>query len=225
MVVMADAQEAKQARLTAVLRRGPVVPVITIDDEDAAPGLARALLRGGVTVLEVTLRTAAALGAIQRIAAEVPDVVVGAGTIANPGDIAAAEAAGATFVVSPGVTDPILAAADGSAMPLLPGVMTVSEAMRLADRGLRNLKLFPANVAGGPAFLAAIYAPFPQLRFCPTGGISPVSLQDYLRLPNVLCVGGSWLVPREVIVRRDWATITRLAAEIPPRVGSERPAA
>jgi 2-dehydro-3-deoxyphosphogluconate aldolase/(4S)-4-hydroxy-2-oxoglutarate aldolase len=188
--------------------------VITIDSAADAVPLARALAQGGARVLEVTLRTPAGIEAIRRIAGEVIDVIVGAGTITAPADLAACERAGAAFAVSPGTTDWLLDAAEDSAVPLLPGVMTISEAMRLLERGMRHMKLFPANLAGGPAFLAALHAPLPEPRFCPTGGVSRANLLDYLRLPNVICAGGSWLAPRETIARHDWSGITANAAEV-----------
>jgi 2-dehydro-3-deoxyphosphogluconate aldolase/(4S)-4-hydroxy-2-oxoglutarate aldolase len=205
-------QELRQQRLAHWLRMAPVIPVLTIADAAYAPALARALAAGGARVLEVTLRTAAGLEAIQRIVGEVHDVVVGVGTITTPQDLLAAARAGAVFAVSPGATDALLDAADASEVPLLPGVMTVAEAMRLGERGYRHLKLFPANVAGGVPLLQALYAPLPQFRFCPTGGVSLANLADYLRQPNVVCVGGSWLATQELIERRDWDAITRNAA-------------
>jgi 2-dehydro-3-deoxyphosphogluconate aldolase/(4S)-4-hydroxy-2-oxoglutarate aldolase len=204
-------QDQKQQHLAQWLRMVPVIPVLTIPDALQAPALARALAAGGARVLEVTLRTADGLEAIRRIVGEVQDVVVGVGTITTPDDLHAAEKAGAVFAVSPGATDEILDAADASTVPLLPGVMTIAEAMRLGERGYRHLKLFPANVAGGVAFLQAINAPLPQFKFCPTGGINLSNLNDYLRQPNVICVGGSWLATREQIERRDWDGITRNA--------------
>jgi len=205
--------ERKARRLADLMAMCPVIPVLTIEAAEDAVPLARALEAGGAPVLEVTLRTKVALDAVRRIVAEVEGVVVGAGTITAPADFAAAERAGAAFAVSPGATDRLLAAAAESALPFLPGVMTVSEAMRLAEHGYHRLKLFPADICGGPAFLSAIGAPLPGLRFCPTGGVGPANLGDYLRLANVACVGGSWLASRQLIAARDWEAVTRNAAE------------
>jgi 2-dehydro-3-deoxyphosphogluconate aldolase/(4S)-4-hydroxy-2-oxoglutarate aldolase len=211
---MSVTQEKKQELLARWLRLSPVIPVLTIPDAEQAPALARALAAGGARVLEVTLRTPAGLEAIRRIAAEVPDVLVGVGTITTPAELQASERAGAVFAVSPGATDVIIDAADAGSIPLLPGVMTVAEAMRLGERGYRHLKLFPANVAGGIPFLQAIHAPLPQFRFCPTGGINLTNLGDFLRQPNVACVGGSWLATKDQIGRLDWEGITRNAREV-----------
>ncbi len=211
---MPTTQDQKQETLARMLRMAPVIPVLTIPDASQAPALARALAAGGACVLEVTLRTAAGLESIRRIAAEVPEVLIGVGTITTPRDLDDAARAGAVFAVSPGATDSIIDAAEASEIPLLPGVMTVAEAMRLAERGYRHLKLFPANIAGGIPFLQAIHAPLPQLRFCPTGGINLSNLVEYLRTPNVVCVGGSWLATKELIARRDWEAITRNAEQV-----------
>ena len=211
---MSMTQDRKQESLARMLRVAPVIPVLTIPDATQAPALARALAAGGASVIEVTLRTAAGLESIRRIAAEVPEVMVGVGTITTPADLEQSVRAGAVFAVSPGATESIVDAADASAIPLLPGVMTVAEAMRLAERGYRHLKLFPANIAGGVPFLQAIHAPLPQLRFCPTGGINLSNLGEYLRTPNVICVGGSWLAPKEQVERREWGAITRNAEQV-----------
>jgi len=206
-------QQEKQQQLERILRMAPVIPVLTIEDAASAVALATALAAGGAIILEVTLRTSAGLDAIRRIAAECAKVIVGVGTVTSPRELADAEEAGAAFAVSPGATDTILSAAESSRIPLLPGVMTVSEAMRLAERGYRHLKLFPANVAGGASFLQAVHAPLPQLRFCPTGGVSPANLAEYLSLSNVCCVGGSWLATRQLIAAARWEEITRNAQE------------
>jgi 2-dehydro-3-deoxyphosphogluconate aldolase / (4S)-4-hydroxy-2-oxoglutarate aldolase len=179
--------------MSSLLDVSPVIPVVVIADADRAVPLARALAAGGVPIIEVTLRTPAALDAIRRIAAEVPGILVGAGTITTPDSAAAAAAAGAAFLVTPGVTAAVLAAAEQTALPLLPGAATVSEAMQLAERGYTELKFFPAEAAGGVPYLNSIAGPLPGLRFCPTGGITAASAPDYLALPNVGCVGGSWL--------------------------------
>lgn len=204
---------------------GPVLPVVVLDGTGPgdAVALARALVAGGLTAVEVTLRTPGAVEAIRRIAAEVPRAVVGAGTVLDPGQAAAAAEAGARFLVSPGCTERLLEAAHASGVPFLPGVSTASEAMALLERGVTRMKFFPARAAGGPAYLAALASPLPQVRFCPTGGIGPDTAGDYLALPNVACVGGSWMLPPEAVRARDWARIERLAREA-ARLGRPRPA-
>ncbi|OLR89429.1 bifunctional 4-hydroxy-2-oxoglutarate aldolase/2-dehydro-3-deoxy-phosphogluconate aldolase [Actinokineospora bangkokensis] len=177
----------------SLLDLSPVVPVVVVEDVAHAVPLAQALLRGGVGIVEVTLRTPAALDAIRAIAAEVPGTVVGAGTVTAPEHAKAALEAGARFLVTPGSTDLVLGAAEDTGLPLLPGAATVSEAMRLAERGYTELKFFPAEAAGGVPYLKSIAGPLPQLRFCPTGGISAATAPDYLALATVGCVGGSWL--------------------------------
>lgn len=196
-----------------ILKAGPVMPVIVIEDAAQAVPLARALLAGGVRVLEVTLRTAAALEAIRAIAREVPQALVGAGTILNAQDLHQAREAGASFGVSPGATPELLRAAAEGGWPFLPGVATASEAMAALAAGHTALKFFPAAQAGGVAMLKALAGPLPQLVFCPTGGITTATAPDYLALPNVACVGGSWLTPAALLRAGDWAAITRLAAE------------
>jgi 2-dehydro-3-deoxyphosphogluconate aldolase/(4S)-4-hydroxy-2-oxoglutarate aldolase len=199
--------------LTArVCALAPVVPVLVIDDASRAEGLARALVAGGLPALEVTLRTPAALDAIREMA-RVPGGVVGAGTLLTPADVVAAKEAGATFGVSPGATDRLLDACEDADLPLLAGIATPSEAMRLLDRGYTVAKFFPAEINGGVAALKAIGAPIPQMRFCPTGGVSAQNASDYLALKNVLCVGGSWVAPAAAVKAGDWDTVTRLAAE------------
>ncbi len=195
----------------ALMRVGPVIAVLTIERADDAVPLARALAAGGVKVLEVTLRTSEALAAIAAIAREVPEAIVGAGTVLTPRDLERAEQAGARFAVSPGLTEPLIEAAADSALPFLPGVATASELMRGLDAGLEHFKFFPAEAAGGAAVLKALQGPFAQCRFCPTGGITPVNAGAYLALPNVLCVGGGWLAPLEAITAGDWGRITDLA--------------
>lgn len=202
----------RNSALVAQLRSATVVPVLTIDDAAAAIPLARALAAGGLGVIEVTLRTPAALDAIRRITAEVPEAAVGAGTVLTTSDGEAAIAAGSRFLVSPGATPRLLDAAETWPVPLLPGCATASEAMALLDRGYRVAKLFPAEQAGGVKLLQALAAPLPALSFCPTGGIGPANAADYLALPNVVCVGGSWVAPKEAVATGDWQTITRLAA-------------
>lgn len=196
-----------------ILAASPVMPVIVIDELTSAVPLARALVAGGIRVLEVTLRTTAALDSIRAIVAEVPEALVGVGTIVSPADLDAARAAGARFGVSPGANAELLAAARDSGLPFLPGVMTPSDVINALAAGFDTLKLFPAKQAGGVGMLKALGGPFPQLRFCPTGGIDLASAPEFLALPNVACVGGSWLTPADKVNAGDWAAITRLAAE------------
>lgn len=194
--------------LAAILAVAPVVPVVIVETiEDAVP-LARALVQGGLPVIEVTLRTPIALDAVRAIAAEVEDAIVGVGTVLDPAQLAASERAGARFAVSPGHTPRLLDAAAQSNLPLLPGIATASEAIALIERGYAFAKFFPAEPAGGHAYLSALASPLPQLRFCPTGGITLESAPRYLALPNVACVGGSWMLPRQRIVAKDWSAIT-----------------
>ena len=193
------------------MRMAPVIPVLTIErDSDAVP-LARALVAGGLPVLEITLRTDAALAAASAIMAEVPDAVVGLGTLLNPADVARARQVGARFGVSPGLTDDLAAAAGEADLPFLPGVATASEAMRAMALGHTHLKFFPAEPAGGIPALKALGAPLQHLRFCPTGGISVETAPAYLALPNVLCVGGSWLATKAEIADGAWDAITAKA--------------
>jgi 2-dehydro-3-deoxyphosphogluconate aldolase/(4S)-4-hydroxy-2-oxoglutarate aldolase len=194
-----------------IVRAGPVIAVLTIERAADAVPLAGALLAGGVTVLEVTLRTGAAIEAIKAIAAEVPEAIVGAGTLLNPKDLQRAEQAGARFIVSPGLTEPLLRAAADSPLPYLPGVSTVSEVMTGLDAGLSEFKFFPAEAAGGPAFLKALHGPLPHCRFCPTGGVTAESARAWLELPNVPCVGGGWIAPARSILAGNWEHIANLA--------------
>ena len=196
------------ARICAM---APVIPVLVIDDASMAEGLAMALVAGGLPALEVTLRTPAALEAI-RLMARVPGGVVGAGTLLTTQDVEAAKTAGATFGVAPGATDRLLDACEANDLPLLPGAATASEVMRLLERGYSVQKFFPAEVNGGVPALKAIGAPIPQVRFCPTGGVSLANAASYLALTNVLCVGGSWVAPNTMVAGGDWAAITALAA-------------
>ncbi|MFG3245634.1 bifunctional 4-hydroxy-2-oxoglutarate aldolase/2-dehydro-3-deoxy-phosphogluconate aldolase [Streptomyces sp. NPDC048187] len=195
----------------SVLDLAPVVPVVVVDDLADAVPLARALVAGGLPAIEVTLRTPAALDAIRAIAAEVPDAVVGAGTVITAEQVGEVVAAGARFLVSPGWTDTLLAAMRASGVPFLPGVSTTSEVVALLERGVREMKFFPAEAAGGTAYLKALAAPLPQARFCPTGGIGPDSAPEYLALPNVGCVGGSWMLPKDAVADRDWGRVEALA--------------
>jgi len=193
-------------------RHAGIIPVVTIENGGDAVALARTLVQAGLPLIEITLRTQAGLDAIKAIAGEVPDAHVGAGTIRNPGQGRDAIAAGARFIVSPGVTDALLDAAASWPVPYLPGTATASEMMRVADRGITFMKLFPAEAIGGVSLLKSLAAPFPDLQFCPTGGITPDNAGRYLALPNVLCVGGSWMVPQAVIAARDWQQIGKLAS-------------
>lgn len=195
-----------------LLRTAPVIPVVRIEQAEHAVPMAQALVQGGLPVIEVTLRTPAALEAAERIAREVPQAVVGIGTVTEPDDFTRARDAGARFAVSPGLTDALLEASQQVALPFLPGVMTPSEALRAAAAGFQALKLFPAEQAGGAGMLKALYGPLRELRFCPTGGVSPGNMAAYLALPNVICVGGSWLVPDKALATGDWPLITRIAA-------------
>ncbi|WP_329199121.1 bifunctional 4-hydroxy-2-oxoglutarate aldolase/2-dehydro-3-deoxy-phosphogluconate aldolase [Streptomyces sp. NBC_01435] len=198
---------------SSVLDLAPVVPVVVLEDAADAVPLARALVAGGLPAIEVTLRTDAALDAIAAIAAEVPDAVVGAGTVISVRNVTDTVAAGARFLVSPGWTDSLLEAMKASGAPFLPGVSTTSEVVALLERGVTEMKFFPAEAAGGTAYLKALSAPLPQARFCPTGGISPGSAPSYLALPNVGCVGGSWMIPADAVAAKDWARVERLAGE------------
>jgi 2-dehydro-3-deoxyphosphogluconate aldolase / (4S)-4-hydroxy-2-oxoglutarate aldolase len=179
---------------------------------DAAP-IARALVAGGIPVIEVTLRSDAALDAIRAIAAEVPEMVVGAGTVCTADQVKRAVDAGSRFLVSPGATDQLLDALQESGLPFLAGTATPSDMLRLLERGITEAKLFPATVVGGLDLLRAVYGPLPQLRFCPTGGISPATARAFLTLANVGCVGGTWLTPRELVAARDWSKVELLASE------------
>jgi len=191
----------------------PVMPVLVIHDLEHAVPLAQALVSGGLKVLEVTLRTPVALEAVAAITDAVPDAVVGVGTLTRPEQFSLAAEAGAQFAVSPGLTQVMLSASAESGMPYLPSVFTPSEVMAARDMGFNYLKLFPAQQAGGAGMLAALAGPFPTLKFCPTGGINADNFRDYLALPNVVSVGGDWMVPAEAIAAGDWDTITRLATE------------
>ncbi|MFJ6807574.1 bifunctional 4-hydroxy-2-oxoglutarate aldolase/2-dehydro-3-deoxy-phosphogluconate aldolase [Streptomyces anulatus] len=197
----------------SVLDLAPVVPVVVLHDAADAVPLARALVAGGLPAIEVTLRTPAALESIRAMAAEVPGAVVGAGTVISPEHVRETVDAGARFLVSPGWTDALLEAMKASGVPFLPGVSTTSEVVALLERGVREMKFFPAEAAGGTAYLKALSAPLPQARFCPTGGISLASAPSYLALPNVGCVGGSWMVPGDAVAAKDWDRVARLAAE------------
>jgi len=213
MVLGQDA--ASTARFTSlqIMTDAPVVPVIVLNDRAHAVPLARALLAGGIRMLEVTLRTPAALACIEAIAREVPEAVVGAGTVRSAADAQAAAMAGARFAVSPGYTHGVGKACRDLGLPLLPGVATGSEIMAAQEDGYAALKFFPALQAGGLAMLRAWQGPFGDVKFCPTGGITASNAREFLALPNVVCVGGSWLTPAEAVVRGDWPAITQLARE------------
>lgn len=200
-------------RVRAVLKLAPVIPVFTPDDVDDAVQVAQALFRGGLPVIEVTLRTPRAMDAIRAMVEAVPDAVVGAGTVLTPAQMEAARAAGARFAVSPGATPTLYEAARDADLPYLPGVATGSELILGLEHGLDTFKFFPAVQAGGAALLAAWHGPFADVRFCPTGGISAQTAAQFLHLPNVLCVGGSWLTTAALLQTRDWGAIERLARE------------
>ncbi|WP_298291154.1 bifunctional 4-hydroxy-2-oxoglutarate aldolase/2-dehydro-3-deoxy-phosphogluconate aldolase [uncultured Litoreibacter sp.] len=195
-----------------ICQLAPIVPVLVVDDAKDAGPLAKALVAGGLPALEVTLRTPAALEAIAEMA-KVQGGVVGAGTLLTPQDVVNAKEAGATFGVSPGATDMLLDACEDADLPLLPGAATASEAMRLLERGYSVLKFFPAEASGGAPALKGIGAPIPQIRFCPTGGVSMKNANDYLSLPNVVCAGGSWVAPKNLVTAGDWGGIEALARE------------
>ena len=198
--------------IAAIAARAPVIPVLTIETLETAVPLARALVKGGLPVLEITLRTAVALEALRTIVAEVPEAIVGAGTVLNPAQLDLVQRAGARFAVSPGCTEDLARAARSSGIPFLPGVQTVSEAMALAELGFHVLKFFPADAAGGLTWIKAVGAPLADLRFCPTGGITAETAPAYLALANVACVGGSWVAPRVAVATGDWQSVERLAA-------------
>ncbi len=208
---MSNEKRWKMASLD-VLNAGPVVPVIVIKNIEQAVPLAKALLKGGVKVLEVTLRSAAAIEAIRLLSREVPEAIVGAGTVASRDDLAAVTEAGAVFAISPGLTPSLLEAANQGPIALIPGIATASELMLGMEMGYTAFKFFPAEAAGGVPMLKSIGGPFPHITFCPTGGVSQANYNDYLALANVACVGGSWLVPSREIEMGNWGTITQLAA-------------
>ena len=208
-----SAMKRKQEQVEATLRLAPVVAVVVIDDLAHAVPLARALVQGGIKAIEVTLRTPIALDAIRAIAAEVVGAVVGAGTLLTPKDLRAAQDAGARFGVSPGVTPALLDAADDSVLPYLPGAATATEAMQLFERGYTLQKFFPATPAGGPEYLRSLASPLPGIRFCPTGGVSALTARDWLAVPNVICVGGSWLSGTKLMRSGDWRQVETLARE------------
>jgi 2-dehydro-3-deoxyphosphogluconate aldolase/(4S)-4-hydroxy-2-oxoglutarate aldolase len=196
-----------------IFAAGPVVPVLVINDVEKAVPLAKALMEGGIKVLEVTLRTPAAIDVIKRIAQEVPDSLIGAGTVTNAQQLKAVVEAGAKFAISPGMTADLLKAGMDAEIPLIPGISSTSDLMKGKDAGYTHMKFFPAEASGGVKAIKSISGPFPDVTFCPTGGIGPNNYNDYLSLNNVKCVGGSWLAPDDAIEAGDWARITQLAKE------------
>ena len=194
-----------------IVKLGPVIPVLAFESVEQGEQVSRALHAGGVKVLEITLRTAAGLASIERASQLAEDIVVGVGTITKPEQCAQAKRAGARFGVSPGLTREIHDAARDAGLPLLPGVMTPTDIIAALELGYEIVKFFPAQQAGGVPMLQAFHGPFPELKFCPTGGISAASAPDFLKLPNVVCVGGSWLTPKAALAAQDWAEVTRLA--------------
>lgn len=196
--------------LEQIMRAGPVIPVLKVDNVEYAIPLAKALVEGGLPVLEVTLRTDNALEVIGAMS-EVEGAIVGVGTITRPEQFAQAKKAGSQFAVTPGLSPELIEAAPGAGMPVLPGVMTPSELICAVESGFNLLKLFPAEVAGGVAMLKSLGGPFADIGFCPTGGVTPGNMTNYLAQPNVLCVGGSWLAPGDMLVNEDWEGITGLA--------------
>jgi 2-dehydro-3-deoxyphosphogluconate aldolase/(4S)-4-hydroxy-2-oxoglutarate aldolase len=195
-----------------VLALSPVIPVVVVDDVTQAVPLAQALLRGGIRVIELTLRSEAGLGAIEAVASEVEGIVVGAGTVVRPEQVQQVVDAGAQFIVTPGSPPKLLESALASGLPLLAGAGTLTEMLTLAEAGLEVQKFFPAEASGGRDYLTSVAGPCPQLRFCPTGGITPDTAADWLALPNVGCVGGSWITPKDAVAQGDWARIESLAA-------------
>ena len=202
-----------------ILEAGPVVPVMVIQELAHAVPLARALVAGGVRVLEIVLRTPVAMDAIRAIIREVPEAITGAGTVVNEDDLRMVTEAGAMFAISPGLTSELLDAALQGPIALIPGIATVSELMLGLGKGYRQFKFFPAEAAGGIEMLKAIAGPFPHVRFCPTGGITAANYREYLALKNVACVGGSWIVPADLIEAQEWKAITELAARTVAAVG------
>ncbi|WP_028033192.1 2-dehydro-3-deoxy-phosphogluconate aldolase [Chelativorans sp. J32] len=203
----------KTEKLLEILTAQPVIPVLKIDRLSDAVPLARALAKGGLPAIEITLRTPDAIDAIRLVVDEVPEAIVGAGTILTKKDFTKAEEAGASFIVSPGTTEDLLDAAEDSHVPFLPGAVTPSEIMALREEGYRVLKFFPAEQAGGAAFLKSLASPLADMRFCPTGGISPQNAGDYLSLPNIVCVGGSWIAPDAELKAGNWAAIEELSRQ------------
>lgn len=197
----------------ATLGNNPVIPVLVVENAEHAVPMAKALVAGGLTALEVTLRTKSAIEVVERIAAEVPEAIIGVGTVTRPEQFELVKRAGAQFVVSPGLTPTLAQAAKDNEMPFLPGAVTASEIIMAMELGITDLKFFPAGTSGGPAALKGYSTVFSDVRFCPTGGVKPDNMQDYLSLPNVATVGGTWLVNADLLESGDWNGITRLASE------------
>lgn len=205
--------ENKQKIIRDIMLLAPVIPVVVVEEVGHGVKLAKALVAGGLPAIEVTLRTPVALEALKAIAEEVEGAFAGAGTVVTPAQIKQVEEAGAKFMVSPGVSENLLDAADDSPLPLLPGTATASEVMRLGERGYGHMKFFPGSLAGGAPYLKALSGPLPDYRFCPTGGVSLANAGEYLGLQNVLCVGGSWVAPKNLVEAGDWDGITKIARE------------
>ena len=203
----------KKNDVFAVLGNNPVIPVLVVENSEHAVPMAKALVAGGLTALEVTLRTKSAIEVVERIAAEVPEAIIGVGTVTRPEQFELVKRAGAQFVVSPGLTPTLAQAAKDNEMPFLPGAVTASEIIMAMELGITDLKFFPAGTAGGSAALKGFSTVFSEVRFCPTGGVKPDNMQDYLSLPNVATVGGTWLVNADLLAKADWDGITRLASE------------
>ncbi|MCY0388870.1 bifunctional 4-hydroxy-2-oxoglutarate aldolase/2-dehydro-3-deoxy-phosphogluconate aldolase [Robbsia sp. Bb-Pol-6] len=204
---------SKHYTVDQIVRLGPVIPVLKFDSVEEGIAVSRALYEGGVKVLEITLRTKVGIDVIREASQIADDIAVGVGTLTRPEECELAARAGATFGVSPGFSTALDQAAKAAGLPLLPGVMTPSDILAAVAAGYEIVKFFPAEQAGGTTMLGAFHGPFPSLRFCPTGGITPASAPSFLSLPNVVCVGGSWLTPRAAVAAKDWAEITRLARE------------
>ena len=216
-----DQAAGKQARLAHILSMQPVIPVLTILDAECAVPLATALRAGGLKVVEVMLRSPASEASIRRITRALPDMIVGAGTVVEPAQLARVHQLGAQFAVSPGHTDALITESNAIEVPLLPGASTVSEVMKLLAAGFTHQKFFPAESCGGPQFLRALFGPIPSARFCPTGGIDAGRVAAYLACPNVMCVGGSWVTPGDAIERRDWSTVESLARRASARTAPQ----
>jgi 2-dehydro-3-deoxyphosphogluconate aldolase/(4S)-4-hydroxy-2-oxoglutarate aldolase len=215
--------DAKLNEITSQIAKAtPVLPVVVIESADDAVPLAETLFEAGLIAIEITLRTPAALAAIEAVATNVPQMLLSAGTVLNGADLRAARNAGATFAISPGATPALLTAARDQQMPIIPGVATASDVIQAIEFGLGFCKYFPAGIAGGVDGLKAMHGPFPNMKFCPTGGVSLTNAKDYLRLPNVVCVGGSWLTPAAAMREKDWSGIAKLAREATAQLGPNR---
>lgn len=210
---MSSPSEAPARPVTSVLDVVPVMPVVVLERLEHAVPVARALVAGGLPAIELTLRTEVALDALRAIATEVPEILVGAGTILSASQAQEARDAGARFLVSPGATPSLLAGMLETGLPFLPGTATVSEVLTVLEAGVTQMKFFPAEASGGAPYLRALASPVPAARFCPTGGVSPANATTYLALPNVGCVGGSWLTPADALAAEDWGRVEALARE------------